>query len=130
MKVIVAGCRMFANKDFLYEQMDQIYNGLITEVVCGMARGVDSLGKSWAIENKISVKEFPANWEKYGKRAGILRNQQMADYADRAVLFWDYASKGTANMLHEMKTRNKPATIIPVEIKLHVYHVKSGKYHE
>jgi hypothetical protein len=117
MKVIVAGCRMFANKDFLYEQMDQMYTGLISEVVCGMARGVDSLGRSWAIDRKIPVKEFPANWERYGKRAGILRNQQMADYADRAIIFWDYASKGTENMIKEMRNRSKLAIIIPITIE-------------
>ena len=125
MKIIIAGSRLFADKNFLYEQMDQMYsNGNFKEVVCGMAIGADSLGRAWAIDKKIPVKEFPANWQKYGKRAGILRNQQMADYADLAVLFWDYKSKGTENMLYEMSIRIKPVTVIPVVIPLPVHEIK------
>ena len=59
------------------------------ELVCGMATGPDLIAKNWAEkvwqqgknkEFKILIKEFPADWEKYGKAAGAIRNKEMGDY--------------------------------------------------
>ena len=72
-------------------------------VVCGMARGADLDGKLWAQYCGIRYKEFPPDWERYGKQAGFIRNQEMADHADGAVLF--PGGRGTADMkLRSMKT--------------------------
>lgn len=57
----------------------------ITEVVCGCANGVDNLGKLWALENNLPVKYFPAQWEVFGRAAGPVRNQEMAEYAEALV---------------------------------------------
>ena len=46
-----------------------------------------------------SVKEFPAQWNEFGKRAGYIRNEEMAKYADACVAFWDGESKGTKHMI-------------------------------
>jgi len=83
----------------------------ITEVVCGMARGADKLGYDWAVSNKIPVKEFKPNWEKHGKRAGFLRNIEMADYADGLIALWDLKSKGTEHMISAMVDRGKGVEI-------------------
>ncbi len=72
------------------------------EVVCGMADGVDKLGKEWAEILKIPVKEFPADWS-IGKRAGAARNRQMATYANSLILIWDGKSPGSADMLKQAK---------------------------
>jgi hypothetical protein len=42
---------------------------------------------------------FSADWDKLGKRAGVLRNEDMAKKADALVLIWDGESRGSANML-------------------------------
>jgi uncharacterized phage-like protein YoqJ len=63
--------------------------------------GVDGLGRRFGEENKIPVKPFPANWDKYGKGAGFIRNKQMADYAEAAIVIWDGESRGSANMLEQ-----------------------------
>ena len=65
MKVIVAGSRNLKCKDLIFKKLDEIKN-MIDEVVCGEATGVDSIGKEWAIKNGITVKSFPAEWDKYG----------------------------------------------------------------
>lgn len=80
----------------------------ITEVVSGTAIGVDRLGERWAVANNIPVKEMPADWYQYGKRAGPIRNRNMAEYADAAIIIWDGVSNGTKNMINEMKRVNKP----------------------
>lgn len=98
MKVIIAGSRSVSNPDLIAIAMilSQFH---VVEVVCGMAKGVDLLGKAWAEKKGIPVVEFPADWEKFGKRAGIVRNQRMAEYADALVAIWDGESRGTAHMI-------------------------------
>lgn len=55
---------------------------------------------------------MPADWDRLGKKAGMVRNAQMADYADAAIVFWDGKSNGTANMISNMKMRDKPCHVI------------------
>ena len=123
-KVIIAGTRYKdkANKipfdDFklIVEAVDR--SGFeITEVVCGMAIGVDKLGEQWAIANNIPVKEMPANWNAHGKAAGPIRNRQMAEYADAAVIIWDGVSDGSRNMVNEMIRKKKPYYLALTESK-------------
>jgi len=111
MKVVIAGSRTARYADVI-EAVDWSGTGRnITEVVCGMARGADSHGKEWAQRNNISVKEFPADWDKYGKSAGFIRNKEMAEYADAAIVCWDGKSRGSVNMIEEMKRLGKPVFV-------------------
>lgn len=57
------------------------------------------MGEFWALHHDIPVKKFPADWGGLGKRAGYLRNEQMADYADALIAVWDGKSKGTKHMI-------------------------------
>jgi hypothetical protein len=107
MRAIIAGDRNFTDRTVLDKVMEfagtlAASNYLawgVTEVVCGEASGVDTLGKEWALEHGIPVTSFPANWTEHGKAAGPIRNQQMGDYADMLIVIWNPAvSKGSANM--------------------------------
>ncbi len=100
-KVIVAGGRDFYDYGLLCNVLDyQLSRRTIDEVeiVCGMARGADLLGKKYADSRGIKVVEFPADWDTKGKAAGYVRNADMADYATHLVLFWDGESKGSKHM--------------------------------
>jgi hypothetical protein len=77
------------------------------EIVEGEAEGVDLAGRRWAIENDINIKPFQARWNLYGKRAGFLRNVEMADYSDCGIAVIKDKSKGSMMMLREMQKRNK-----------------------
>lgn len=79
MKVIIAGSRTI-NDIKKVENAIFISGFKVTEVVSGNAKGVDRLGEEWSKNNGISIKKFPANWEKYGKSAGYIRNVEMAKY--------------------------------------------------
>ena len=96
MKTIIAGSRTITDYQ-LIEDCCQLEN--ITEVVSGTARGVDKLGEQYANNHNIPVKLFPANWDYYGKSAGYKRNEEMADYADQLIAFWDGNSRGTEHMI-------------------------------
>ena len=69
------------------------------------------MGRRWAIENGIPIKEFPANWQEFGRAAGPIRNGEMADYADALIAIWDGRSRGTADMISRMKIKEKPVWV-------------------
>lgn len=108
MKTIVAGSRNWVLD--IWDELDK--HSEITEIVSGLAKGPDTYGKLWAIERGVPVKEFPALWEQYGRKAGILRNIEMGDYADQLLAFWDGKSSGTKHMIQYMKSLNKPVEVI------------------
>lgn len=110
MKVIVAGSREGFVARNVFEAIEE--SGFtVSEVVSGTARGVDKDGEYYAKCRDIPVKQFPADWDAHGKRAGFLRNEQMAQYADALVAVWDGQSKGTKHMIDTMKKLNKPVFI-------------------
>jgi hypothetical protein len=96
MKTIIAGSRTITDISILYRM---VLPWDITEVVSGAARGVDMMGEEFAFDMGIPVKRFPANWTKFGRGAGFIRNAEMALYAEALVTIWDGYSKGTANMI-------------------------------
>lgn len=116
MKLIVAGGRDFVDTNRMIEELQKLVNsGNIPEcpeLVCGMARGADMLAYSLWANNKMLIHNFPANWDKYGKSAGYKRNQEMGEFADAAVCFWDGNSKGTKHMIDIMQRLNKPVYVV------------------
>lgn len=110
-KIIVAGSRGITDYA-LVEKAIKLSNFQISEVVSGKAAGVDTLGELYAKNNNIPIKHFPANWDKFGKSAGYLRNVEMGEYADGAVILWDGFSKGTKHMLETMSRLKKPVYLV------------------
>lgn len=110
MRVIIAGSRGITELSIL---KDAIFcsDFSIREVVSGCARGVDSLGEQWADLNGIPVRQFPANWGRFGRAAGMYRNSDMADYADAAIILWDGESRGTLDMISKIRAVGKPREI-------------------
>lgn len=112
MRTIIAGSRTIIDPKVIEEAV-AASGFIITEVVCGGAKGVDTLGKDWAVLRGIPVKIFPADWETHGKAAGPIRNAEMADYADQVICIFDVQAenKGTRNMEQKAKARLKPVYI-------------------
>lgn len=65
----------------------------------------------WARTRGVYCEVHPEDWKKYGKRAGMVRNAEMAEIADELVAIWDGESRGTAAMIGMMKRRGKPVTV-------------------
>ena len=85
-------------------------NGIKPEFVSGGCRGVDTIAERFCKLHGYPIKVFNADWATYGKRAGYLRNKQMAEYAAETggslIAFWDGKSRGTKMMI-ELATQNK-----------------------
>ncbi len=105
--VIIAGGRDFKDYDLLAKTMNHLLSNVKDDitVVCGKARGADILGEQYAKEHGYAVRYFPADWDRYGKAAGYIRNTEMAQSADALVAFWDGMSLGTRHMIEIAKAR-------------------------
>ncbi len=100
MKVIIAGSRNFNDYNSLKNKLDIILkNQKEVTIVSGTARGADRLGERYAEENHHKLEKYPAMWDIYGKKAGYIRNEEMAKFSDACVVFWDGKSKGTKHMI-------------------------------
>ncbi|GAH13743.1 unnamed protein product, partial [marine sediment metagenome] len=81
--IVVAGTRTFDDYELLKKKLDALLNKKVKEhgieIVSGCAAGADALGERYAEERGYSVKRFPANWGKYGKAAGPIRNKEMSE---------------------------------------------------
>lgn len=121
MNLIIAGGRDFDD----YYRLDKNLTWLLQNVdrstltiFSGQAKGADRLGEIWATRNGITVRQFPANWDKHGKKAGILRNQEMLDEgASLLVAFWDGVSKGTADMVNRATKAGLHIRVVKYEAK-------------
>ena len=107
MKVIIAGGRDFDDYKFLCYFCNKVLKDCQEiEIVSGTANGADKLGERFAKDNGYLLKQFPANWDLFGKSAGYKRNEQMAEYSDFLIAFWDGKSKGTRHMIEIAKKNN------------------------
>ena len=123
MKTIIAGSRDIT--DYAIVCTAGYYSGIgITEVVSGGVRGVDKLGEQYAKDYELRLKVFPADWNKYGNRAGPIRNEQMGDYADALIAVWDGKSHGTKHMIEYAKKKGLLVYVHIVHPKDHVPELK------
>ena len=115
-KLIIAGGRDFSDYDLLSKVVHDLacgeYADKALSIVSGMARGADTLGYLFAVKHNVVVYQFPADWNKYGKSAGYMRNREMGLFADGLLAAWDQTSKGTQHMIRYMETLGKPVHII------------------
>ena len=113
-KIIVAGGRDFTDYEFMRECMERVVKDDDVEIVSGTARGADSYGEMFAEEYELELIKFPADWKKYNRAAGPIRNEAMAEYADELCAFWDGRSSGTKHMI-------KYARKIGLEVRIFHY---------
>lgn len=118
MRIIIAGSRVFDDYLKLKREVDEFIcqnPEADVEIVSGNARGADMLGERYAAEKGYKLKLFKANWKMFGKSAGIIRNEQMADYADTCIVFWDGQSSGTRNMIELSKKKKLNLKIVLIQ---------------
>lgn len=117
MKLIIAGSRSLSvNSDFIAQVLYHYELPNDLEIVSGGAKGIDSSADMFAEDCAYPFKLFKADWDFYGKKAGFVRNIEMAEYADALLAIWDGVSKGTLHMLNEMDIRKKPIYKVTLEV--------------
>lgn len=110
MKTIIAGSRN-ATQYTIVETAIKLSHFEVTSVVSGKANGGDTLGERYARLNSLPVYEYPADWKQYGKSAGFIRNEEMADNAEALIALWDGFSKGTKNMIEIARRKKLPILV-------------------
>ncbi len=110
-RMIVCGGRDYADRAFVFETLDAVVaNGAEVHIIQGGAEGADALAREWAQDRCVPFTTFPANWRKFGKRAGPIRNENMLAESDPHVVVAFPGGKGTADMI-----RRSVAVGVPVE---------------
>ena len=107
-RVIIAGSRDMADygaaKKAIAAALAEI-GGAQVRIVSGHCRGADIMGERYAREHGLELAVFPAEWNRFGRRAGFIRNTQMAEFASEEgsegtlIAFWDGESRGTKMMI-------------------------------
>ena len=110
LRVIIAGSRDFNDYELLKKSAIEIITKKtmlpdLTRIVSGGARGADTLGERFANEMGLEISRFIPDWYGLGKRAGYVRNAEMAKFAveddndGMLIAFWDGQSRGTKHMI-------------------------------
>jgi hypothetical protein len=131
LKIIIAGGRDFEDYNFLKFHADIFVNDLkkefpdaVIQIVSGGAKGVDSLGERFAEENGYDKVIFKADWSKYRRAAGPIRNAEMASWSTHLLSFWNGTSKGTKSMINLAKKENCVVRVIKIEDSIKTIPVK------
>lgn len=80
-------------------------------IISGHANGADTIAEHYAMDHHLQCELYPAEWDKYGRSAGPIRNEQMAKIADKVIVFWDGKSHGTKNMIQQAIKYNRELII-------------------
>lgn len=117
MKLAIIGGRDFTDYNRLMAAIESYFSdsggvSRISEIISGGAAGADSLGARYARESGLKLTEFLPDWNRFGKRAGFIRNQDIIENCDVVLAFWSGVSKGTGNSLSIAKRLKKDTVII------------------
>lgn len=113
MKIAIVGSRDYKDLHKVVQYIESLPSD--TEIVSGGARGVDTVAEQTANRVGLKCTVFHADWKRYGKRAGMIRNHTIRQYVDKVVAFHDGKSKGTQNMIDKSILMNVPLIVIPEE---------------
>ena len=116
MKVGIVGYRKFIDYD-LFETTVKKWeeeNGTIDVIVSGGAPGTDTMAKFYAEKHNKTFIVFPAEWKKYGRGAGPIRNKLIIENSDRLIAFLSPKSKGTQDSIKKAKKLNLKINVINI----------------
>ena len=108
--LLIAGSRRFEESDpeAVLKLLSGAYRLLgqkFDTIIHGGAAGVDRLAGVWAAQRHKPFFVYRALWKKYGKPAGIYRNDVMVNASQGAIILWDGTSKGTEHTISLLKNR-------------------------
>lgn len=115
MRVAIVGSRTIEyskRKEEAYALLDRYVPANTTEIVSGGAVGIDTLAELYAANKHLPIKIFKPDYDTYGKKAPILRNDEIVAYAQYVLAFWDGKSRGTAYTVATCVREGVPVKII------------------
>lgn len=117
MRVAIVGSRSIEYAKLqkkAYELLCENIPSNCTEIVSGGAVGIDRLAEIYARHNDLPIKVFLPDYEKYGKKAPIMRNNEIVAYSQYVLAFWDGSSHGTAYTIATCLKEGVPVKVITV----------------
>lgn len=123
-RVLVCGGRFYSDRDRVYQVLDAFHTSSFIDVLIhGDATGVDRLADQWAAKQccdfgdgkkyYVEVESYPADWKKYGKAAGPIRNREMLQESKPHCVLAFPGGPGTANMVKLAEQERVPVFRIP-----------------
>lgn len=104
MRVLVGGGRDYADRKKVFDTLDSIRKELGTiTIIHGGASGADALALAWAMARGFDSLQFKADWNKHGRAAGPIRNQQMLDEGHPDLVIAFPGGCGTADMVRRAR---------------------------
>jgi len=95
---------------------DKILLGYIpkgtTTIISGGANGVDAIAERFAARRGIAFVKILPDYQRYGRKAPIIRNKEMIRKADQVLAVWDFHSRGTAHAIACCIKEGVPVRII------------------
>ena len=108
-RILVCGGRDYSDAQKVLEVLSELKG---VTIVHGAARGADSIAANIAHRLGLEVEAHPADWLRYGKSAGAIRNQEMLDSGVQMVIAFP-GGWGTADMVRRARMAKVPVTEIP-----------------
>ena len=116
LKLGVVGSRNFSDYSLMKEKLDEIKKQTdMLIIVSGGSKGADNLAEQYAKENDLQCIVHKADWNRYAKAAGMIRNRQIVDTSDELIAFWDGTSRGTQNTIRLANQNNKKIKVVLYE---------------
>jgi len=102
-------------------------------IISGGARGTDRMAERYAREMGIPLKVINAEWDILGKKAGMIRNEEVLLLCTHVIAFWDGSSPGTRHVIIKAKILNKKLRVVRIKTGAPASHINpqgSGLFYE
>ena len=107
-RIVIGGYRNFNNYEIFKNFVDLcIGDKSEITILSGRCKGTDLMAEQYAKEKGVGLEIYPADWKKYGKAAGPIRNRQMVENADTVIAFVSKTASGTKNLIENAKKLDK-----------------------
>jgi hypothetical protein len=114
LKVLVTGGRDYHDIKTIAAWLDGIHDDFqIRQVIEGGADGADRHAREWALRHGVKVITYVADWETYGRAAGVRRNTRMLEESEPDLVLAFPGGRGTADMVRKARKKKVDLVLVP-----------------
>lgn len=109
-RIAVCGGRDYADREVVARALSRVLARGPFVLVHGAARGADALAETWGMAHEVRgvvLEPHPAWWDMHGKRAGPIRNEEMATSGLTGLVAFP-GGRGTADMVRRCEAAGVP----------------------
>lgn len=121
----IVGTRQYDDYEYFSAKVKKYITKIgrpIAEIISGGAAGPDDMAEDFSIDNGYSFRAFEADWDKHGKIAGFIRNDDIVNTCSDLIAFWDGSSKGTKDTIDKALRARKNVIIVPIVVTKKKYY--------